>query len=1027
MDPAKLKVVDLRSALAERGLDTKGNKPVLVERLRKALEEETYERNQEKSSLQVESTGEDFQERVAEAARSSQSPRTPSRASRSSSMTTPTKISTRNASRMATTPNSTKMSASSKFEFTDKTHEVLAPMSESVSEESVVQQEEEIAKVSPEKPIEKQDYASECISQNEIYSSLSEKSQEDKTKHILEDNKYEVNVSQVPVTKPSEKPSTIECVDQFSKTQEEHEIKISNVDEEKLWQTQEPVAEDTTNLEEDIEMKEDVDKDNFKQDIDDKDLIKNENIQDTENSYNTKDNVDIPEVDKSTDITVDQINKTDEIIKFKEKEKSDEDYTAEDEKMDSVDDVEDVHEKTEEDISQVEKTAKMIKMEKEDTVSHTDESKRKECNDMKRKRSVSPSSSEVQQTSPVSQKPEDEPDLDKYNVILSWYDSDLNLIIDKEGFVCATPMHTDDFCHMWAGARASYGFISGKVYYEAKITEHFSTAEKDEKYSSTLRIGWSAPYTSMQLGEDKLSYAYTSTGQKGTDGKFVDYGSKFGKDDVVGCYLDMTHENIVELTYTVNGKDLGSAFSVSKEELGDKPLFPHILSKNCTFVCNFGQEEAWCERIPEYTVVGDVELQDRVPGPCRPDEKADCEMIMMCGLPAAGKTTWARKHAAEHSDKLYNILALHKLLEKTRDVSLSDQEEKVCPKDIAIDKCNRALDQLIDVASSRRRNYILEQKSNVYFSVQRRKMRNFCGYQRKAVVVIPTDEEYKQRLSTHDAIERNTSSNIDELKANFAAPSAGESFDEVEWIGLDEENGKKLIEKYNKEGKEAGFNQQPVAKRSRFDNKSESNRNIRDSRNNRDNRRNNYQDRSRNSVWRGAGMGGWRGDRPQRGGYMRHAGSYGPPHAPWRLRGRGGPAMIRGADRRHGGIERRAGNDRNRHVSPRQGNWGSVSNYQGSQQSSWNQPDSNWSSSSQPNSQASWSQQSGGGGGWGGQWGGGWKGYGQSNTYGQAYNQGYGNGNWNWNQQYYNNQYWDQQQQSGQTTATGGGQAASKQ
>lgn len=75
--------------------------------------------------------------------------------------------------------------------------------------------------------------------------------------------------------------------------------------------------------------------------------------------------------------------------------------------------------------------------------------------------------------------------------------------------------------------------------------------------------------------------------------------------------------------------------------------------------------------------------------------------------------------------------------------------------------------------------------------------------------------------------------------ANFAAPSAGESFDEVEWIGLDEENGKKLIEKYNKEGKEAGFNQQPVAKRSRFDNKSESNRNIRDSRNNRDNRRNN--------------------------------------------------------------------------------------------------------------------------------------------------------------------------------------------
>lgn len=39
-----MKVVELRAALADRGLDVKGNKPVLVERLRKALEEENQER-----------------------------------------------------------------------------------------------------------------------------------------------------------------------------------------------------------------------------------------------------------------------------------------------------------------------------------------------------------------------------------------------------------------------------------------------------------------------------------------------------------------------------------------------------------------------------------------------------------------------------------------------------------------------------------------------------------------------------------------------------------------------------------------------------------------------------------------------------------------------------------------------------------------------------------------------------------------------------------------------------------------------
>lgn len=44
MDPAKLKVVELRSQLGKRGLDTKGNKAVLVERLRKALEDETGDR-----------------------------------------------------------------------------------------------------------------------------------------------------------------------------------------------------------------------------------------------------------------------------------------------------------------------------------------------------------------------------------------------------------------------------------------------------------------------------------------------------------------------------------------------------------------------------------------------------------------------------------------------------------------------------------------------------------------------------------------------------------------------------------------------------------------------------------------------------------------------------------------------------------------------------------------------------------------------------------------------------------------------
>lgn len=40
-----MKVVDLRSELGALGLDTKGNKPALVERLKKALEAKTGKGN----------------------------------------------------------------------------------------------------------------------------------------------------------------------------------------------------------------------------------------------------------------------------------------------------------------------------------------------------------------------------------------------------------------------------------------------------------------------------------------------------------------------------------------------------------------------------------------------------------------------------------------------------------------------------------------------------------------------------------------------------------------------------------------------------------------------------------------------------------------------------------------------------------------------------------------------------------------------------------------------------------------------
>ena len=57
----------------------------------------------------------------------------------------------------------------------------------------------------------------------------------------------------------------------------------------------------------------------------------------------------------------------------------------------------------------------------------------------------------------------------KYSNLFS-DDSDMNLIIDKENFTSAAPMHDHGLGYIGAGARATYGFQKGKVFYEVKVS-----------------------------------------------------------------------------------------------------------------------------------------------------------------------------------------------------------------------------------------------------------------------------------------------------------------------------------------------------------------------------------------------------------------------------------------------------------------------------------------------------------------------------------------------------------------------------
>lgn len=82
---------------------------------------------------------------------------------------------------------------------------------------------------------------------------------------------------------------------------------------------------------------------------------------------------------------------------------------------------------------------------------------------------------------------------------------------------------------------------------------------------------------------------------------------------------------------------------------------------------NFGQkEEPWFQPTEGYEWTSKVPLESRIRGVIAPISRVECQMIMMCGLPGSGKTTWANKFSAENAAQKFNILGTNAFLEKMK-------------------------------------------------------------------------------------------------------------------------------------------------------------------------------------------------------------------------------------------------------------------------------------------------------------------------------------------------------------------------
>ncbi|KAK9068907.1 hypothetical protein SSX86_013023 [Deinandra increscens subsp. villosa] len=407
------------------------------------------------------------------------------------------------------------------------------------------------------------------------------------------------------------------------------------------------------------------------------------------------------------------------------------------------------------------------------------------------------------------------PSIADHRVVLNPADCDLDFDIEGNGLK-GSALYEDGFAYCWSGARANIGITGGKYCFSCKIVSGQPVDMDDTPLDqrNLCRVGISRGDEKVgNLGETEHSFGFGGTGKVSNSGKFSTYGERFDIGDTILCAVDLESQPMGSISFAKNGKWLGTASRFIND---GSAVFPHVLLKNVVVELQFSYEDGLVSQEGYRPWSCAFEDGKGMMGPSLSDV-SNCELIMMVGLPASGKTTWAEKWVNDHPEKRYILLGTNLALDQMKVPGLLRKQNYGERFDRLMDRATAIFNTLLDRASKRPGNYIIDQ-TNVYKNARKRKLKPFANFQKIAVVAFPRPEDLKARSEkrSRELGKEVPAEAINEMIANFVLPKSKympgsyECFDQVVYIELNVYESKRCLDEMKEKLQSDTSNSDPV-------------------------------------------------------------------------------------------------------------------------------------------------------------------------------------------------------------------------